>query len=308
MHRILPNQIFINRMFAMVMYHLMMTAFPKMVYNADLIDTPSNEIGESIGVSGMDLGAPIKNVLGYLEPGNMSAQITQVIDMALQYTKEMLGISDAAMGQIDNPKNTSAIIAVQKSSAIPLENPKSNMYEWIEDIGHVLMDMIGTYYGKRPIVMDVPITDPQGQQTTQKQVQLYDFSQFKDIWLKVRADVGEASYWSEITMMQTLDNLLAQGHIDFMQYLERIPDEYIPQKEQLISEIKEKMANQQPDHGKGPNLSITYKDLPPAGQMQLAGMAGIEITPQDMLQHIQTQQPVQPNIPPQPPQGGNFNG
>jgi hypothetical protein len=112
---ILPNQIFINRMFAMVMYHLMMTAFPKAVYNADMIDVWDNEIGSSIGISGVGAEYPIKNIAGYLEPGNMSAQITQVIDMALQYTKEMLGISDAAMGQIDNPKNTSAIIAVQKS-------------------------------------------------------------------------------------------------------------------------------------------------------------------------------------------------
>jgi hypothetical protein len=295
---LLPNQIFINRMFAMVMYHLMMTAFPKAVYNADYIDEWNNEIGESVGVSGLDINAPIKNIAGYLEPGNMSAQITQVIDMALQYTKEMLGISDAAMGQIDNPKNTSAIIAVQKSSAIPLENPKANLYEWIEDIGHVLLDMIGTYYGQRPVVMDTPTMDPQtGQQTMQKQVVMYDFSQFKDLWLKVRADVGEASYWSEITAVQTLDNLLAQGHIDFIQYLERIPDEYIPQKEQLISEIKENMKNQQPDQGKAPSLSIAYSDLPPAGQMQVAGMAGIELTPQDMLHHMSSQQPIQPNIP-----------
>jgi hypothetical protein len=305
---LLPNQIFINRMFAMVMYHLMMTAFPKAVYNADYIDQWDNEIGSAIGVSGMDLNAPIKNIAGYLEPGNMSAQITQVIDMALQYTKEMLGISDAAMGQIDNPKNTSAIIAVQKSSAIPLENPKANLYEWIEDIGHVLLDMIGTYYGQRPVVMDVPSQDPQtGQQTTQKQVVMYDFSQFKDLWLKVRADVGEASYWSEIQTMQTVDNLLEQGHIDFIQYLERIPDEYIPQKAQLISEIKENMQNKQQQQDI-PSLSIAYNDLPPAGQMQLAGLAGIELTAEDMVQHMASQQPIQPNMQqPQQPIGGQPN-
>jgi hypothetical protein len=219
--------------------------------------------------------------------------------MALNYTKEMLGISDAAMGQIDNPKNTSAIIAVQKSSAIPLENPKANLYEWIEDIGHVLIDMIGTYYGQRPVVMDMPTMDPQTQQqTTQKQVVMYDFSQFKDLWLKVRADVGEASYWSEIRALQTMDSLLEQGHIDFIQYLERIPDEYVPKKEQLISEIKENMKNQQQQQDI-PSLSIAYNDLPPAGQMQLAGLAGIQLTAEDMMQHMQAQQP-----PIQPMQGG----
>jgi hypothetical protein len=197
------------------------------------------------------------------------------------------------MGQIDNPKNTSAIIAVQKSSAIPLENPKANLYEWIEDIGHVLIDMIGTYYGQRPVVMDVPVTDQQGQQTNQKQVVMYNFSKFKDLWLKVRADVGEASYWSEIRALQTMDSLLEQGHIDFIQYLERIPDEYVPKKEQLISEIKDNMKNQQQQQDI-PSLSIAYNDLPPAGQMQLAGLAGIQLTAEDMVQHIANQQPQQP--------------
>jgi hypothetical protein len=181
---ILPNQIFINRMFAMVMYHLMMTAFPKAVYNRDVIAEWDNMIGSAIPVAGLGPEQNIKNIAGYLEPSQMSNQIIQTIEMVMQYTKEALGISDAALGQID-PKNTSAIIAVQKSSAIPLENPKANLYEWIEDIGKILFDMMGTYYGVRPIVVDV-----QGQ----KQLIQYDFSQFKDMWLNVRADVGESSY------------------------------------------------------------------------------------------------------------------
>lgn len=231
---ILPNQIFINRMFAMVMYHLMMTAFPKAVYNADMLTGWNNEIGSAIGISGMGPDQNIRNVAGYLEPGNMSNQIIQTIELAMQYTKETLGISDAALGQID-PKNTSAIIAVQKSSAIPLENPKSNLYEWIEDIGKILFDMMGTYYGQRPISMDV-----QGQ----KQVVTFDFSIFKDMFLDVRADVGESSYWSEIASIQTMDALLNNGHIDIINYLKRVPPEYIPQKEELIAQIEQQMQQQ----------------------------------------------------------------
>jgi hypothetical protein len=228
---ILPNQIFINRMFAMVMYHLMMTAFPKAVYNADMLQTWDNSIGSAIPLHGLGPEHNIKNIAGYLEPGNMSNQIIQAIELAMQYTKETLGISDAALGQID-PKNTSAIIAVQKSSAIPLENPRSNLYEWIEDIGKILFDMMGTYYGQRPISIDI-----QGE----KQVVEYDFSSFKDMWLDVKADVGESSYWSEIASIQTLDTLLGNGHIDIVDYLERIPPEYIPQKEELINQIQERM-------------------------------------------------------------------
>jgi hypothetical protein len=236
---LLPNQIFINRMFAMVMYHLMMTAFPKAVYNSDIIPQWDNAIGSAVGVSGFDPNMNVKNIAGYLEPGNMSNQIIQTIELAMQYTKETLGISDAALGSID-PKNTSAIIAVQKSSAIPLENPKANLYEWIEDIGQILLDMMGTYYGQRPVVMDIE---------GQKQEVMYNFTTFKNTWLNVRADVGEASYWSEIASLSTLDRLLEMEKIEFVDYLERVGEEYIPQKEELITKIKqqiemaEQMAN-----------------------------------------------------------------
>lgn len=229
---ILPNQIFINRMFAMVMYHLMMTAFPKAIYNQDVIQIWDNAIGSAIPVTGIGLEQPIKNAAAYLEPGNMSNQIMDVIEQAMQYTKEMLGASDAALGQID-PKNTSAIIAVQKSSAIPLENPKSNLYEWIEDIGKIIFDMMGTYYGSRPVLLD------------DGNVVDFDFSSLKNTWLDVKAEVGESSYWSEIAANQTLDNLLASGHLDIIQYLERVPENMISKKDELIKGIQDRMAQQQ---------------------------------------------------------------
>ena len=70
---------------------------------------------------------------------------------------------------------------------------------------------------------------------------MFDFSTLKDVWLDVSADVGESSYWSEIASLQTMDNLLANGHLNFVEYLKRVPDEYIPQKQELISTIEEQM-------------------------------------------------------------------
>jgi hypothetical protein len=270
----LPNQIAINRMFSMVIYHLMMTAFPKAVYNADYIATFDNAIGSAIGISGLGPEANIRNIAGYLEPGNMSNQIAQMIEMLMQYTKETLGISDAALGQID-PKNTSAIIAVQKSSAIPMENVKAGLYEWIEDIGRILFDMIGTYYGLRPLVLE---------QEGQKVQQMFDFAVFKDMWLDVKAEVGESSYWSEIAAIQTLDNLLSNQHLDIIQYLERIPDEYVPQKDKLISEVKERMAQQQAIQAAGDPMNLVsqlspeeqqaFMNAPPEVKQQILAQVG----------------------------------
>lgn len=278
---ILPNQIFINRMFAMVMYHLMMTAFPKAVYNGDLLSGWNNEIGSAIPIYGMGPSENIRNVAGYLEPGNMSGQIIQAIELAMAYTKEMLGVSDAALGSID-PKNTSAIIAVQKSTAIPLENPKANLYEWIEDIGRILFDMMGTYYGKRPVYVEVD---------GKKQVVNFDFDQFKNMWFNIRADVGESSYWSEIAAIQTLDNLLSQQRIEFVDYLERVPDEFVPQKQELISKLKEAMQAAEQSSAQSfdqhlaqlsPQEQQAYMSAPPNVQEQIK---------QEFLAQQNTQQP-----------------
>ena len=268
---IIPNQIFINKMFAMVMYNLMMTAFPKAVYNADYINGWSNEIGTAIGVRGVDINAPIKNLAGYLEAGNMSSQITQVIEMAMSYTKDTLGISDVSLGNV-KPNNTSAIIAVQKSTVIPLENIRANMYEWLERIAQILVDMMGTYYGNRPVVVN---------HMGQRRMVNFDFNIFKGLWLNAKVDIGESSYWSQITAIQTLDNLLNAGHIDIVMYLERLPDGYIANKQEMINEIKEmrEAANKQPQYE---SMAQWLEQQPPEIQQQI-----MSLPPEQQEQAIQ---------------------
>lgn len=226
---IIPNQIAINKMFAMVIYHLMLTTFPTGVYDADRIEGWTNEIGAQIPVTNLN-GESIRNVAGYLEPATMSTQIINAIELAMQYTKETLGVGDASLGNV-TMNNATAIIAIQKSAAVPLENVKAAFYEFVEDCGKVIIDMMGTKYGIRPVV----VTGPNNERT----VEMFDFSQLKDMWLHVKTDVGNASYFSEVASVQTLDNLLNNGFIEFVEYLKRIPDEIIPNKQELIASIEQ---------------------------------------------------------------------
>lgn len=258
---IIPNQVFINQMFAMVMRHLQLMGFPKTVYNADLIAQWSNEVGQAIGVRGIQPGQSISQVAAQLQPSNMSEHIIQCIDRVMEYTKECLGATDVQMGNV-KPDNTSALMVLQTSAEVPLENIRAGLYEWVEDIGEILLDMMGTYYGKRPIVRDrtfeEPVIDPTTGQpklnkltgqmevkhVTRRAVEEFDFSQFKHLWLNVRADVGASTYFSEIAMVQTLDNLRANGTLEILDYLERIPDKLIPRKAELIESIKTRMGLQ----------------------------------------------------------------
>ena len=181
----------------------------------------------------------------------MSTQIMLAIDKAMQYTKECMGATDAQLGNV-KPENTSALIALQSASIVPLENPRACLYEWVEDIGRILLDMMGTYYGVRTIVRTTETEVPTGvydqlgrpmmTKQTIKAAEEFDFSKLKHIWLNTKVDVGASTYWSRIAMVQTLDNLKRDGTLDIIQYLERMPSEYIPDKEALITQLKNQMA------------------------------------------------------------------
>ena len=254
---LLPNQIFINSMFATAMRHMQLMAFPKTVYNADLISAWTNEVGQAIGVHGLQPGMSVGQVAANLQPAEMSSQIFALIDKAMAYTKECLGATDAILGSA-RPDNTSALMVLQTNSEVPLENIRAGLYEWIEDIAAVLLDMMGTYYGLRPVVveqtMEEPVTGPGGiplldpvsglmqtAKVTRKVIREFDFRAFKDLYLAVRVDVGASAYWSEIAVTQTLDNLRREGTLDVIQYLERIPDKLIPRKQELIDELRSRI-------------------------------------------------------------------
>ena len=255
---LLPNQIFINSLFATAMRHMQLMAFPKTVYNADLISAWDNEIGQAIGVHGLQPGSGVGDVAANLSPAEMSGQIFALIDKVMAYTKECLGATDAQMGNV-KPDNTSALMVLQTNAEVPLENIRANLYEWVEDIGAILLDMMGTYYGLRKVVVERTLSEPvigpdglpaldgtTGQMRTREErrrvVEEFDFSQFKRLWLNLRVDVGATSYFSEIAMTQTLDNLRREGALDLIQYLERLPDRMIPKKEQLLEELRNRAA------------------------------------------------------------------
>ena len=253
---IIPNQIFINQMMAMVFRHLQTQAFPTKIYNADLIPNISNEVGTAIGVRNLQPGQQIGEVISTIPAANMSAQIIQAIDLCMAYTKECLGATDAQMGNV-RPDNTSALMVLQNASEVPLENTRAGLHEWVEDIGAILLDMMGTYYGERPIVkekiVEEPVLGADGKQLIdpvsgrpasvkrkRRVLEEFDFSVFKHLWLNISVDVGATTYYSEIAMVQTLDNLRRDGTLSIIEYLERMPDKLITRKQELIESLKKR--------------------------------------------------------------------
>lgn len=257
---IIPNQIIINQLFAMVAYWMRMAAFGKVLYDSNKIDAWTNKIGTAIPVQG-----EVANVVYQLQAGNFNQGVLEVIDKAIKYTKDFIGASDAALGQV-KPDNTSAIIAVQKAATVPLENVQANLYQFVEDLALIWGEFILNKYVSRKISY---------RQNGKIFTTNINTELFRNVLLNAKIDVGPSTYWSEIISMQTLDNLLNSEKITMIQYLERIPNGIISKKQELLEELKEleqqaQMMEQQ--NAQYEQMAQFVESLPPEVQEQLKAL------------------------------------
>lgn len=238
---IIPNQIYVNKLWAMFMEHQKLSAFPKVVYDRTRMGAWTNRVGEAIGVT----GDPTTAIASAFRAPDFSAQALELVERTINHTKECMGASDAALGNV-NPDNTSAIIATQKATAAPLELQRRSYFQLVEDSVRVICDMIRSYYGLRIVGVEEqpqPVMLPNGMMSEgepNRVPMLFDFAAVDIDALELNVEVGSAAYWSELTQMQTSENLFTKGiYNDAILYLESIPDSYIKNKQAIIDSIKD---------------------------------------------------------------------
>ena len=230
---LIPNQIFINKLYAMSMISLMTTAYPKIVYDKTRVLKWDNRVGAAIPVQGGD----VNSVAKIIDPAQISPQIAQFIRMAVSDTQSKPGRDERRPGR-RAPGEHLCIIALQKAAAIPSELTRQNLYQSLEDLGRIYMDFMGEYYGTRRVTRKAENTGTESDEQEKDLRDDFDFARLKQTNLSLKLDVGASSYWSEIASMQTLDNLMMRGKIDLIDYLERVPDGYIVKKQELLDKLK----------------------------------------------------------------------
>lgn len=227
---LVPNQIAVNKLWAMAIHHQHTMAFPKVFYDRLKIKEWNNRVGEAVGVA----GNPADAVATGFRAGDMSTQLIEIVARTIEYTKEFMGASDAALGNV-RPDNASAIIAVQKATAAPLELQRLALYQFVEDYVRIIADMIAAHYGLR----EISHVDKDGNET----LEWFDFADIDLEAMTLNVNVGASAYWSELTQLGTLDNLFAKGVIDdALLYLENVPDNYIRNKAKIMRTLKDKTA------------------------------------------------------------------
>lgn len=247
---LIPNQIAINRLYAMLIRSVEMNAFPKLVYDSSKILQWSNKVGEAIAVTG---GGVTDAIATAVRGADVSPQVMQVIESTVSMTRDFMGASDAALGNV-KPDNTSAIIAVQQASSAPLDLQKRAFHAWVEEYVRIIVDLMRACYGVRTVMLTdrdqieaYVGVDPTTGETPDFLETMVDFAQMGDANMRLKVDVGSAAYWSEIVQMQTLDNLMAKGILqDAEVFVEQIPAKYLAGKNKILERIrKEKEQAQQ---------------------------------------------------------------
>lgn len=235
---LIPNQICVNKLYAMAIRSVEMTAFPKIIYDQTKIKSWTNRVGEAIAV----VGSPTEAVATSFKSQDMSYQVSDIIERLISHTRDFMGASDAALGNV-TPDNTSAIIAVQQASAVPLELQKLSFYQFVEDYVRIMVDIMAANYGTRERELELPDETTGGYMTV---LGYFDFSSVRDVNLEMEVNVGAAAYWSELMQVQTLDNLFAAGIIsDPELYVSIIPDKYINRKQELLDGIRQQKLQAQ---------------------------------------------------------------
>lgn len=224
---LIPNQKFINRAYAMVMKHMQDTAFSKVIYDKSKIPEWSNEVGEAIAAMG---GGNIADAVSVVGVGQMQDGFVELIRRAIEDTKELCGATEVALGDAD-ASNTSAILALQESAQIPLRQVRTAFLQCLEDLGDIWADMMLAYYPAERLL-------PTAAGETVRSAE--ELSVLRDAVLSARVRAQEQSRFTAAAAQTLLDKLLDGGYITPEEYLRRIPDGAIAEKDALIALLRER--------------------------------------------------------------------
>lgn len=223
---LIPNQRFINRAYAMVMKHMTDTAFSKIIYDKSKIPEWSNEVGEAIAAYG---GGNVADSVSVVGVGKLQSGYMELIDSAVNLTKELMGATESALGNLE-ANNTSAILALQETSRLPLAQVRSAYYKCVTDLANVWADMMCAYYPSERLL---PCYTKEG--VVARGV---EFSALKNDIICAEVEIGEISRFSAASAQSILDKLFDGGHISISEYVKRLPSGTFADREGFMESLK----------------------------------------------------------------------
>lgn len=216
--QLIPNQLEINKTLARRAITVRTSAFPRLAYDASTVVNPEDleTVGKPIEVNGGGAQS-ISQQIAYLNATNISSDAKYLQDDLLQMTKDLVGASDYALGNV-NPEQASgqAIIAVRDSSQVTLNENVARYKQYVEDVAMLWFDMWVAY---NPEGITITRTNDMGEEERM----LISQEELQGLKPTVRIDVSQDNQWTKLSEQQWLDNMFDRGQLSLEEYAELAP-------------------------------------------------------------------------------------
>ncbi len=216
---LIANQIETNKMLARRLMNAKVSAFSRLVYNADKVMNKEavEQVGAAIKVRDMQASS-VSDIVTYLGAAPMSPDARQLSEELVTMTRELAGAGNAALGQV-NPELASgaAIIAARDQAALPLNGQIADFRQFIEDVAAIWFELWCAYYPR-----DLQ-EGPYGM----------DAEELGRLQVEIRIDVAPNNPLSRYAQEQALENLFARGSITLEEYVEALDETAAAPKQKL---------------------------------------------------------------------------
>lgn len=229
---IIANQKAINFLLALQILSVQSTAWPKILVKPGALKQKiTNTPGEIITDYSMN-GDGIKP----MQTVSYNPQTSMLTDTIVNLTKEFSNATESALGIAPGADTSAqAIMLLQKSAGISLEDVRARFHRMIEDVARIWLEFFCTKYNMpRPVL----IKDNETSYTTTMLGIKY-----REFPYSVKIDIGNSSQYSEISQQATLDKLFEMGAIDVVMYVKYSSDNNVPHKESLLKELETNKQN-----------------------------------------------------------------
>lgn len=240
--QMIPNQLELNKTMARWSLTVKQVAYPRLAYDASAIENPEDldKVGVALALQGGNAQS-INQMIAYLTPATMSSDVVNLVGQLLQTTKDLAGVTDYAIGDI-NPEQASgaAINAVREQSEAPMSEQATRLKQWVEDVALLWYDLWVAY---NPEKMQIQMVSEQGM----PYIMEIGHKDLRNMEMSVRVDVSPDSGWDKASQMNDLGNFLQTGMIDLVDYASLMPDTgtAIPKEKLLqVAQQKQQMAQQ----------------------------------------------------------------
>ena len=251
-HKIVPNQISLNKLVARLDMASKQFCFPHLAYlegaitNEDQLDV----VGGKIAVQGTDVNE-INKMLTYIQPAQISNIPKQLMDDLLQITQELSGSGENTLGEIElNRVAASAINAVNERAESMLDDQVAMMAQFGEDFAK-LMAELHMVYEPDGFTVDQPMMGPDGQPVLDEMgepliTKVFVTQEVLDkLMPAVRVDISKENSFNILARDKWLDDLLANNMIDLKTRVRMSSTGSPIPKNEMLAEIQRMEAEQQ---------------------------------------------------------------